>query len=39
MDAGADPTIMDYNGNTVITIASKTGHERIIEISDVEWTT
>jgi hypothetical protein len=32
MDAGADPTIMDCNGNTAITMASKTGHERIIEM-------
>ncbi|KAH8758061.1 hypothetical protein F5883DRAFT_525541 [Diaporthe sp. PMI_573] len=32
MDAGADPTIMDCNGNTAITMASKPGHERIIEM-------
>ncbi|KAK1640655.1 hypothetical protein BDP81DRAFT_311927, partial [Colletotrichum phormii] len=32
MDAGADPTIMDCNGNTAITMARKNRHESIAEM-------
>ncbi|KAF6782651.1 hypothetical protein CSOJ01_15980 [Colletotrichum sojae] len=32
MDAGADPTFVDCNGNTAIYMARKNGHERIAEM-------
>ncbi|KAF6807599.1 heterokaryon incompatibility protein [Colletotrichum musicola] len=32
MEAGADPAIMDYNGDTAISTARKNGHERIAKM-------